>query len=88
MALAEVARALKPGAALHLVEHGLAPDPSVVRWQRRGNPIIRAVAGCSLDTDVAGLLAASPLTVVDLRTWYEDVAPKAAAFMCQVRATA
>ena len=55
-ALAEVARVLKPGGALHFVEHGLAPDPGVVRWQRRGNRINRAVSGCVLDNDVRALL--------------------------------
>lgn len=87
-ALAEMARVLKPGAAVHFVEHGLAPDPHVVRWQRRGNRINRIVAGCVLDNDVRGLLAASPLTVAGLDTWYEKGAPKPAAYMYEGRATA
>jgi SAM-dependent methyltransferase len=65
-ALAEVARVLKPGGALHFIEHGLAPDPGVVRWQRRGNRINHALSGCVLDTDVRTVLAASPLTVTAL----------------------
>lgn len=87
-ALAEVARVLKPGAALHFVEHGLAPDRSVVRWQRRGNRLNRAVAGCILDNDVRGLLDASPLTVTALDTWYENGAPRPSAYMYAGRATA
>ena len=87
-ALAEVARVLKPGATLHFVEHGLAPEPGVVRWQRRGNRINQAIAGCLLDTDVRGLLGGSPLTVTELETWYEKAAPKPAAYMYAGRATA
>jgi ubiquinone/menaquinone biosynthesis C-methylase UbiE len=87
-ALAEVARVLKPGAALHFVEHGLAPEPGVVRWQRRGNRINRAIAGCILDNDVRGLLDASPLTVTALDTWYEKGAPRPSAYMYEGRATA
>jgi SAM-dependent methyltransferase len=87
-ALAEVARVLKPGAALHFVEHGLAPDANVVRWQRRGNRINKAVAGCVLDNDVDALLAASPLTVTARTTWYEPAAPKPAGYMYEGRATA
>ncbi|MGY1607998.1 MULTISPECIES: class I SAM-dependent methyltransferase [unclassified Geodermatophilus] len=86
--LAEVARVLKPGGTLHFVEHGAAPDPGVLRWQRRGNPVNRVLAGCSLDTDVAGLLAASPLTVTELRTWYEDGVPRVAGSMYGGRAAA
>ncbi len=87
-ALAEVARVLKPGATLHFVEHGLAPEPGVVRWQRRGNRINRAIAGCVLDNDVRGLLARSPMTVTQLETWYEKGAPKPAAYMYEGRTTA
>jgi SAM-dependent methyltransferase len=87
-ALAEVARVLKPGAALHFVEHGLAPDPGVVRWQRRSNRINRAIAGCVLDNDVRGLLDRSPLTVGALTTWYQPGAPRPSAYMYEGRATA
>jgi ubiquinone/menaquinone biosynthesis C-methylase UbiE len=87
-ALAEVARVLRPGGALHFVEHGLAPDPGVVRWQRRGNRLNRAVNGCVLDNDVRMLLDASSLTVERLTTYYEKAAPKPAGFMYEGTAVA
>ena len=87
-ALAELARVLKPGATLHFVEHGLAPDPDVVRWQRRGNRINRPISGCILDNDVPTLLADSPLTVAELTHYYEKGAPKAAVSMYEGRAVA
>jgi SAM-dependent methyltransferase len=87
-ALGEVARVLKPGGTLHFVEHGLAPDPGVVRWQRRGNRINRVIAGCILDNDVLGVLDRSPLTVGALTSWYQPGAPKPSAYMYEGRATA
>lgn len=86
--LAELARVLRPGAQLHLIEHGLAEQESVIRWQRRGNGLNRRIAGCVLDRDVPGLLEASPLRVVELRTFYEKGTPKAAGFMYEGRAVA
>ena len=86
-ALTELARVLKPGATLHLVEHGLAPDPDVVRWQRRGNRMDQALSGCVLDNDVPGLLAASPFTVTQLTHSYQG-APRAAVSLYEGRATA
>jgi SAM-dependent methyltransferase len=70
-ALAEVRRVLRPGGELHLLEHGLAPDPGVVRWQRRLDPVQRRlVGGCHLTRDVPALLAGAGLEVVDLRREY------------------
>jgi SAM-dependent methyltransferase len=56
-ALAEVRRVLRPGGAFHYLEHGLAPDPGVVRWQRRLEPAQRLLGGgCHLTRDIAALL--------------------------------
>ena len=87
-ALAEVARVLKPGASFHFVEHGLAPDPGVVRWQHRLNPINRVVSGCRLDNDLRAELDASPLTVTELRTGYEEGAARPFGYLYEGRATA
>ena len=63
-ALAEVRRVLKPGAPFHLVEHGLAPQPNVQKWQHRIDPIEKKVAGgCHLTRDPVALLRAAGFTV-------------------------
>lgn len=57
-ALAELRRLIRPGGRLHLLEHGLAPDPGVVAWQRRLEPLQRRLAGgCHLTRDIPALIA-------------------------------
>ena len=71
VALAEVARVLRPGGAFHFLEHGLAPDPGVARWQHRLTPVQRRLAaGCHLDRPIAEVVEGSGLLVEDLDTFY------------------
>ena len=70
-ALTEVRRVLRPGAALHFLEHGLAPDPGVVRWQQRLEPVQRRLfGGCHLTRDVRALVEGAGLDLVSLDTAY------------------
>jgi len=70
-ALAEVRRVLRPGGSLHFVEHGLAPEPGVVVWQRRLDPVQRRLAGgCHLSRDIPALVRDAGLEIEELRAEY------------------
>jgi ubiquinone/menaquinone biosynthesis C-methylase UbiE len=76
-ALAEVRRVLKPGGTLHFVEHGLAPDESVQRWQHRLEPIQKRVfGGCHLTRPTVGLLERAGFAIAEVDVFYEEPAPK------------
>ena len=67
----EMARVLAPDGSLLFCEHGLAPDASVRRWQRRVNPLWRRVAGgCNLDRDVPALLREGGFEPIRLEATY------------------
>jgi ubiquinone/menaquinone biosynthesis C-methylase UbiE len=70
-ALAEIRRVLKPGGSFIFVEHGLAPEPGVQKWQNRLTPVWRRFAGgCHLNRPVAGMIRTAGFAIDDLRTGY------------------
>jgi SAM-dependent methyltransferase len=76
-ALQELRRVLKPGGTFHFVEHGLAPDAGVQRWQHRLEPLQkRMVGGCHLTRRISDLLTDAGFTIIEVDVFYEESAPK------------
>jgi len=72
-ALRELRRVLKPGATLHFLEHGLAPDEQVRRWQRRLDPVQRRITGgCRLTRPIVELLTTAGFVIRELDVFYEQ----------------
>jgi ubiquinone/menaquinone biosynthesis C-methylase UbiE len=70
-ALAELRRVLRPGARLHFLEHGLAPDPAVAAWQRRLEPWQRRLAdGCHLTREPVALVREAGFTIEHVEERY------------------
>lgn len=76
-ALAEVRRVLRPGGALHFLEHGRAPDVGVRRWQERLEPVQRRLAGgCHLGRPIDRLLRDAGFRLERLQQGYLPGEPR------------
>jgi SAM-dependent methyltransferase len=70
-ALREVRRVLRPDGRLLFVEHGLAPEAGVARWQHRLTPCWRCLTGgCHLDRKIDDLIAAAGFRLDTIETGY------------------
>jgi hypothetical protein len=68
---------LIPGGTLHFVEHGLAPDERVRRWQHRLDPLQQRVfGGCHLTRSTPELLKRAGFGITELDAYYEKGTPK------------
>lgn len=80
-ALGEMRRVMKPDGRLIFVEHGLAPDAGVRKWQNRLTPFWRRfTGGCHLNRKMDDLVRRAGFTIEDLRTEYVP-GPRALTFM-------
>jgi ubiquinone/menaquinone biosynthesis C-methylase UbiE len=71
VALREMRRVLRQGGRLLFVEHGLAPDANVARWQNRLTPLwSRIVGGCHLNRPILSLIEGAGFRVQRLETGY------------------
>jgi len=62
--LAELRRVLRSEGRFHFLDHGIAPEPSVARWQRRLDPWQRRLAdGCHLTRDTLALVGQAGFVV-------------------------
>ena len=76
-AVAEARRVLRLGGRFHFVEHGLAPDEKVRRWQDRWNPAQQKIAGgCNVNRDISAIIEAGGLTITRLDNYYSKGEPK------------
>lgn len=76
-ALAEIRRVLKPGGALHFVEHGRAPDARVARWQARIEPPWKHIAGgCHVTREIANLIQRAGFQLDSVQNYYINGEPR------------
>lgn len=87
-AVREIRRILRPGGILHFVEHGLAPDEGVRRWQNRCNGLQRRMAcGCNINRDIPALITEGGMSIQEVDTYYAEGEPKPLGWTFEGRAT-
>ncbi len=80
-ALGEAHRLLKSGGSLFFMEHGLAPEPNVQKWQHRITPFWRKFAGgCNLNRNIEELILSGGFKFKDLTKKYIR-GPKIASYL-------
>jgi ubiquinone/menaquinone biosynthesis C-methylase UbiE len=85
-ALQEMRRVLKPSGKLLFVEHGLAPEEGVRRWQNRLTPAWKRIGGgCHLNRPIRDLIETAGFIIERIETGYVQ-GPKPMTFLYEGRA--
>ena len=80
-ALNEAYRLLKPNGSLFFMEHGLAPEPNIQKWQNRIAPFWKKIGGgCNLNRDMEALILSGGFKFKDLKKKYIK-GPKIASYL-------
>ena len=75
--LSELRRVLRDDGRLVVMEHGLARDAGIARWQNRLNGIQKAMAcGCNLNRSIAALVEAHGFRFQSVRNFYAPRMPR------------
>jgi len=81
LSISEIRRVLKNNGKLLFCEHGLAPDPNIVKWQKRINPIWNKIAGgCNLNRNIPELITSSGFKISNMEEMYLPNTPKFAGY--------
>lgn len=84
LAMQEVRRVLKPGGQFLFLEHGLAPDPAVSKWQHRLDPLQQRLGGgCHLTRDTLQLVQSAGLQLRDAQQYYLRRVPRFAGYLTE-----
>ena len=86
-ALKERRRVLRPGGQLLFVEHGLAPEDTIQKWQNRLTPLWKRIGGgCHLNRPIRTLIESAGFNITSLDTGYVK-GPKPMTFLYEGRAS-
>jgi SAM-dependent methyltransferase len=80
-AIQNVGRVLKPDGKFVFLEHGVAPEPSVRRWQEITEPFCRwAFEGCRVTRDIPSLIREGGFRIEQMNTGYLAPFPKCGSY--------
>ena len=87
-ALSEIRRILRPDGKFYFVEHGLADDSKIRKWQDRITPLWKIVGdGCHLNRNMKELIQDQKFSFLKLDNYYMEKGPRAFGYMYQGIAT-